>query len=159
MKTFGELKDGDYLYWFDMKQNKLRKYKDWPVELCSDLFTDIQCSKIKNISKSIDYIDFYAGKGYSRIYKKDCDANYPYNLSVYGLDDHQGLMTDYIRYYPVTNVKTHRFITTSFEVAKDLMKRLLRSIERYYIQEHRNNMRLLSQYKKDLSKLKESSNV
>jgi hypothetical protein len=86
---------------------------------------------------------------------KENNAYGPYTLKNYGLDDHQGLMTDYIRYYPVTNVKTHRFITTSFEGAKDLMKRLLRSIERYYIQEHRKNMRLLSQYKKDLSKLKE----
>ena len=159
MNTFGELKEGDYLYWFDMKQNKLREYKDWHVELCPDLFTDIQCSKIKNISKSIDYSDLYAGKGYVRVFMKENDACWPYTLKTYGIDEHQGLVTDYVRYYPVTNVKTHRFITTSFDGAKDLMKRLLRSIERYYIQEHRNNMRLLSQYKKDLSKLKEPPHV
>ena len=161
MKTLGELKEGDYLYQFDMKRNKHREYKEWPVELWPDLFTDIQCSKIKHIyiSKSIDYSDLYAGKGYIRIYRKDCDGNYPYNLSVFGLDDHYGLYNDYIQFYHITNAGTRRFITTSFESAKDLMKRLLRSIERYYIQEHRNNMRLISQYKKDLSKLKEPPHV
>ena len=159
MKTFGELKEGDYLYRFDMKRNKLREYKEWPVELCPDLFTDIQCSKIKHISKTIDYLDLYAGKRYVRVFMKENNAFVPYTLKNYGLDDHQGLVTDYVTYYPVTNAKTHRFITTSFEGAKDLMKRLLRSIERYYIQEHKNNMRLLSQYKKDLSKLKEPPHV
>lgn len=162
MKKLGELEVGDYLYSFDMKKNKLREYKDWPVEVCSDLFSDIKSAKIKNIIKDTisGHRDLYTGgKGYVRIWKEENSSNYPHTLSVFGIDEHNSLYNDYIRYYPLTNSGTRRFVTTSFDGAKDLMRRLIKSIEKYYRKQYQEDLKLINQYKRNLSKLKEPPQV
>jgi RIO-like serine/threonine protein kinase len=163
MKKLGELEVGDYLYSFEMKKNRLREYKEWPVEVCSDLFSDIKSAKIKNIT-NVDisgYRELYT-KSTKRyiIWKYDKDISFgKHTLEAFGLSDHIYLYDDCMLYYPITNKGTKCFVTTSFDGAKDLMRRLIKSIEKYYRKQYQEDLKLISQYKRNLLKLKEPPHV
>lgn len=166
MKKLGELEVGDYIYSFEMKKNRLREYMDWPVEVCSDLFSDIKSAKIKNIT-NVDisgyrelYTNFNKNTKRYIIWKYDKDISFgKHTLDSFGISEHIYLYDDCILYYPITNNGTKRFVTTSFGGAKDLMRRLIKSIEKYYHQQYQEDLKLISQYKRNLSKLKEPPHV